>query len=354
MTVCTRDMFPMIPIAIIGAGYWGPKLVRNFMESSSFHLRWLCDLSRSRAEQVLGSYTNVQVSTNYAEVLADPSVQAIAVATPAGSHLDIALAALRAGKHVLIEKPMAATYEAGKRLVHEAEHRGLTLMCDHTYCYTPAVHHVRELLQSGDLGEIQYLDMVRVLGLAQPDVDVIWDLAPHDLSILVHILPNGIKPVSISAVGSDPLDAGRCSVAYITVNLSNGTIAHIQVNWLYPIKVRTVIIGGSKRTIVWDDVSSMYRLSIFEHRTDVLSSVETDAELPRSLSIPSRPGEMIAPAIGEREALQGVVQEFARAIRTATPALTDGRHGLAVLRLLDAASRSLSRAGARIELKDRP
>jgi predicted dehydrogenase len=340
-----------IGIAVIGAGYWGPNLVRNFMGSPSFHLRWLCDLDRSRAEQVLGQYTNVRVCTDYVQILADPSVQAVAVATPAGSHLDIALAALRAGKHVLVEKPMAATYEAGKRLVGEAERRGLTLMCDHTYCYTPVVSRIRKLLHSGDLGEIQYLDAVRInLGLVQRDIDVLWDLAPHDLSILIHILPNGIKPVDISAVGIDPIGVGRCCVAYLNVNLSNGAIAHIHVNWLSPIKVRTVIIGGSKRTLVWDDVDSMYRLSIFDRRVDVASSDELDADLRRSLSISHRLGDMIAPAIEEREALQSVVAEFARAILTATPAMSDGRSGLAVLRLLEAASQSLNRAGARIEL----
>lgn len=166
-------------VAVVGAGYWGPNLVRNFQSSDQFRLRWLCDLNVDRARQVLGAYSTVQATGDYEAVLADPEVDAVAVATPAGTHLDVALAALRAGKHVLVEKPLAATYEDGLRLVNEAEDRGLTLMCDHTYCYTPAVARIRELVRSGELGEIHYVDSVRInLGLVQKDVDVLWDLAP--------------------------------------------------------------------------------------------------------------------------------------------------------------------------------
>lgn len=166
-------------VAVVGAGYWGPNLVRNFQSSPEFRLRWLCDLNVDRARQVLGGYSTVQATSDYAAVLADPAVDAVAVATPAGTHLDVVLAALRAGKHVLVEKPLAATYEDGLRLVKEAEERGLTLMCDHTYCYTPAVARIRDMVRSGELGEIQFVDSVRInLGLVQKDIDVLWDLAP--------------------------------------------------------------------------------------------------------------------------------------------------------------------------------
>lgn len=166
-------------VAVIGAGYWGPNLVRNFQSSPGFRLRWLCDLDVDRARKVLGGYSTVQATSDYAAVLADPAVDAVAVATPAGTHLDVALAALRAGKHVLVEKPLAATYEDGLKLVTEAEERGLTLMCDHTYCYTPAVARIRDMVRSGELGEIQFVDSVRInLGLVQKDIDVLWDLAP--------------------------------------------------------------------------------------------------------------------------------------------------------------------------------
>jgi len=249
-----------IGVAVIGAGYWGPNLVRNFQASPSFRLRWLCDLDVARAERVLGNYSTVKVTASLDEVLADPQTQAIAVATPAGTHLPVAMAALRAGKHVLVEKPLAATYDEGRQLVEEADERGLTLMCDHTFCYTPVVSRIRDLLHSGEIGDLLYLDSVRInLGLVQRDIDVIWDLAPHDLSVLDFVLPDGVVPVSVSAHGSDPIGAGRACIGYLSLQLSSGAIAHIHVNWLSPIKLRTVIIGGSKRTLVWDDLNPMHR-----------------------------------------------------------------------------------------------
>ena len=198
-------------VAVVGAGYWGPNLVRNFQSSPEFRLRWLCDLDVDRAQRVLGGYSTVQATDDYAAVLADPSVHAVAVATPAGTHLDVALAALRAGKHVLVEKPLAATYADGVRLVAEAEERGLTLMCDHTYCYTPAVSAIHNMVRSGELGEIHFVDSVRInLGLVQKDIDVMWDLAPHDLSILDFILPENVVPVAVAAHGADQI--GRAHV----------------------------------------------------------------------------------------------------------------------------------------------
>jgi predicted dehydrogenase len=336
-----------IGVAVIGAGYWGPNLVRNFQNSSSFHLRWLCDLDRSRAERVVGKYSTVQVSVDLDQVLADPDVDAVAIATPAGTHMQVALATLRAGKHVLVEKPLAVTVGEAEQLVREAESRGLTLMCDHTFCYTPVVSQIRDLIHSGDLGDIMYVDSIRInLGLVQRDIDVVWDLAPHDLSILDFILPNGVQPVSISAVGRDPIGAGHSCLAYLTLNLSNGAIAHINVNWLSPVKVRSFVIGGSKRTLVWDDMNPMYRLGVFDRGVDITSAQELGLEEKRSRLISYRSGDMIAPALQEREALQSMVEEYANAIRTGTPPSTDGRSGLRILRILEAASASLAENGA--------
>jgi predicted dehydrogenase len=340
-----------IGVAVVGAGYWGPNLVRNFQGSGSFRLHWLCDLDRGRAERVLGGYSTVGVTDDLSEVLADERVRAIAIATPAGTHLDVAMAALRAGKHVLVEKPLAATYADGRRLVDEAAGRGLTLMCDHTYCYTPAVLRIRELVHSGELGELQFLDSVRInLGLVQRDIDVMWDLAPHDLSILDFVLPDGVRPVAVSAHGADTIGAGRCCVAYLTLRLNTGGIAHIHVNWLSPIKVRTTIIGGSKRTLVWDDLNPTQRLAVFDRGVDVAGPDELGAEERRQMLVSYRSGDMVAPALTEREALRTMVEEYATAIRTGRPALTDGRSGLRVLAILEAASRSLAEGGATIEL----
>jgi predicted dehydrogenase len=338
-----------IGVAVVGAGYWGPNLVRNFQAVPGFRLRWLCDLDVERAQKVLGGYSTVQVSADLDEVLADPEVQAVAIATPAGTHLPIAMMALRAGKHVLVEKPLAATYDEGRELVDEAERRGLTLMCDHTYCYTPAVLRIRELLASGELGELHFLDSVRInLGLVQRDIDVVWDLAPHDLSILDFVLPPGVAPISVAAHGADGIGAGRACVAYLTLELNTDAIAHIHVNWLSPVKIRTAIFGGSKKTLVWDDLNPSQRVAIYDRGVDV---AEND-EQRRDLLISYRSGDMVAPALNEREALRTMVEEYARAITTGEPALTDGRAGLRVLEILQAASRSLAEGGTTIKLDE--
>lgn len=341
-----------IGVAIVGAGYWGPNLVRNIQGSAEFDLRYVCDLDLARAQRALGRYSTVTATTDLAAALADPRVHAVAIATPAGTHLGVALAALRAGKHVLVEKPLSATYEQGSRLVAEARTRGLALMCDHTYCYTPAVTRIREALHSGELGELHYFDSVRInLGLVQRDIDVVWDLAPHDLSILDFVLPEGVSPVAVSAHGADPIGAGRSCVAYLALQLNTGAIAHIHVNWLSPIKVRTTIIGGSKRTLVWDDLNPTQRIGIYDRGVDVAAPDELGAEQRRDMLISYRSGDMVAPALQEREALGQMVANFAASIRTGTPSLTDGRAGLRVLEILEAASVSLAHHGAAVALK---
>ncbi|WP_051944459.1 Gfo/Idh/MocA family protein [Streptacidiphilus rugosus] len=339
-------------VAVVGAGYWGPNLVRNFQASDRFRLRRLCDLDLERARRVLGGYSTVQATDDLAEVLADPEIDAVAVATPAGTHLDVALAALRAGKHVLVEKPLAATYADGLRLVEEAEERGLTLMCDHTYCYTPAVARIRELVLGGELGELHYVDSVRInLGLVQKDVDVLWDLAPHDLSILDFILPEHVRPVAVAAHGADPIGAGQACIGYLTLQLSTGAIAHVHVNWLSPTKVRTTMVGGAKRTLVWDDLNPAQRIALFDRGVDLATPQEIGAEERRDMLVSYRTGDMVAPALTEREALRSMVEEFADAITTGRPPLTDGRAGLRVLDILEAASRSLAFHGAVVGLR---
>jgi predicted dehydrogenase len=341
-----------IGVAVIGAGYWGPNLVRNFQASPSFRLRFLCDLDIVRAQRALGGYSTVQATAELDRVLDDPAVRAVAIATPAGTHLDVAMSALRAGKHVLVEKPLAARYADGLRLVEEAERRGLILMCDHTYCYTPAVLRIREMLRSGELGELHYLDSVRInLGLVQRDIDVVWDLAPHDLSILDFVLPDNVRPLSVTATGADPIGAGRSCLAYLALRLAGGAIAHVHVNWLSPIKVRTTLIGGSKRTIVWDDLNPTQRLSVYDRGVDVAGPDELGTEQRREMLVSYRSGDMVAPAMPEREALRSMAEEFAAAIRTGRAPLTDGRSGLRVLEILEAASRSLAGGGASIPLE---
>jgi predicted dehydrogenase len=341
-----------IGLAVIGAGYWGPNLVRNAQATPGLRLEYLCDLDAERARTVLGEYSTVRVSSSLEEVLADPAVQAVAIATPAATHLPVAMAALEAGKHVLVEKPLAANFEDGRKLVEYAEGRGLTLMLDHTFCYTPAVQHLRELVRGGELGTIQYLDSVRInLGLVQPDVDVLWDLAPHDLSIFDAILPDDITVTEVAAHGSDPIGAGRSCVAHLTLRLTHGVMAHVHVNWLSPTKIRTMVIGGSSKTVVWDDLNPSQRLSIYDRGVDRSAPDELGAEKRAQTIVSYRVGDMVAPALGEKEALRGVMAEFAASITEKRPPLTDGRSGLRVLALLEAASESLNRGGIFVSVK---
>src|SRR4051812_12134655 len=326
---------PELGVAVVGAGYWGPNLLRNFQQSTDFRLHWLCDVQEDRARTVLGSYSTVRTTASLADVLADEAVACIAIATPAHSHHDVAMAAIEAGKHVLVEKPLASTFDEGQALVDAAAARGVVLMCDHTFCYTPAVAKIRELVHAGELGDLHYIDSVRInLGLVQRDVDVLWDLAPHDLSILDFILPSEARPMSVAAHGADPIGAGRSCVAYLTLQLSAGAIAHLHVNWLSPTKVRTTMIGGAKRTLIWDDLQPSQRISVFDRGVDLSAPDEIGADQRRDVLVSYRSGDMVAPALGEREALLGVVEEYASAIRSGRAPKTDGHAGLRVLEIL--------------------
>jgi predicted dehydrogenase len=336
-------------VAVVGAGYWGPNLIRNFRSSADWDLRAVCDLDTQRAEAVLGARSGVDVTSSLDNVLARDDIDAIAIATPARTHQGIALAALRADKHVLVEKPLADSVIHGSAMVSAAEERGLVLMADHTYCYTPAVLKIRELVEAGELGDILFVDSVRInLGLVQPDVDVFWDLAPHDLSILDFVLPGGLRPTGVAAHGADPLRAGKACVGYLTLPLPGGAIAHIHVNWLSPTKIRQMVIGGSRRTLVWDDLNPQQRLSVFDRGVDLAQqSIDTSDRATSTISY--RLGDTWAPALPEREALGVMVGEFAASIREGRPSRTDGAAGLRVLSVLEAASTSLAHGGALVQ-----
>jgi predicted dehydrogenase len=331
---------------VIGAGYWGPNLVRNFRGSPHWDLVAVCDLDQSRARKVIGPRSTVDVETSVGAVLARTDIDAVAIATPARTHAPIALAALEAGKHVLVEKPLADTPEAAATMVRAAAEAERVLMIDHTYCYTPAVQYIRKVLEDGVLGDILYIDSVRInLGLVQPDVDVFWDLAPHDLSILDFILPDALRPRSVSATGSDPLRAGKACIGYLSMPLASGGIVHVNVNWLSPTKIRQMVIGGSRRTLVWDDLQPQQRVAVFDRGVD-LSTQAQDAEHREIATVSYRLGDITVPALPEREALSGMVAEFAAAISGRRPPLTDGSAGLRVLSVLQAATCSLRNGGA--------
>jgi predicted dehydrogenase len=346
-------MTASIGMAVVGAGYWGPNLVRNAMATPSLRLRWLCDLDEDRARRVLGPYSTVATTDSFDAILSDPEVQAVAIATPAASHFPLAMAALDAGKHVLVEKPLTSALGDGKKLVQAAEDRDLVLMCDHTYCYTSAVKELQRLVHGGELGDVQFVDSVRInLGLVQPDVDVLWDLAPHDISILDYLLPPGVSVVAVAAHGADPIGHGMACVAYLTLRLSSGAMAHVHVNWLSPVKIRTMVIGGSQRTVVWDDMNPSQRLSIYDRGVERRGSDELGADDRKQVRISYRTGDMVAPALREQEALRSMLAEFAASITEGRPAATDGAAGLRVMRVLEAAARSLRLEGAFVTVGD--
>jgi predicted dehydrogenase len=340
-----------LSVAVVGAGYWGPNLARNFATSPEWRLAAICDLDGERAESLAAQVGGVDVHTDLTELLARKDIDAVAVATPARTHHAIVLAALMAGKHVLVEKPLADSREHAVEMVRAAETRGLTLMADHTYCYTPAVLKIRELIADGALGDLLFIDSVRInLGLVQPDVDVFWDLAPHDLSIIDFILPGGLRPTEVSAQGADPLGAGKSCIGYLTVPLENGAIAHVHVNWLSPTKIRSMVIGGTKRTLVWDDLNPQQRISVYDRGVD-LAQQTVDGSDRAAATVSYRLGDTWSPALPEHEALGAMTWEFAASIREGRVARTDGLAGIRVLSVLEAATRSLAAGGSRIDVE---
>ncbi|WP_425956186.1 Gfo/Idh/MocA family protein [Xylanimonas sp. McL0601] len=331
--------------AVIGAGYWGPNLARNFAASEQWELAAVCDLDEARAAKVARAAGGADVETSVDTLLARDDVDAVAIATPARTHHPLVMAALRAGKHVVVEKPIADSAEAAREMVAEAAAGGLVLMTDHTFCYTPAVLKIRELVESGELGEILYVDSVRInLGLVQPDVDVFWDLAPHDLSILDFILPGGLRPASVAAHGADPLGAGKACVGHLYLPLPGGAVAHVNVNWLSPTKIRSFTVGGSKKTLVWDDLNPQQRLSVYDRGVDLRTQAADSLERKQA-TVSYRLGDTWSPALKEQEALGAMVGELATAIHEDRAPVTDGAAGLRVLSILEAASRSLEVGG---------
>lgn len=335
----------MIGIGIVGYGYWGPNLVRNFMESPGSMVVGVCDLRSARLSELQGRYPSVKTTSDYRELLKDPAIDAIAVATPVSSHFDLAMEALEANKHVLVEKPLAANSEQALRLIEQAARRNRVLMVDHTFVYTGAVRKIGEMVAANELGEIYYYDSVRVnLGLFQHDVNVIWDLAVHDLSILDFVLPS--RPVAISATGISHIQGQPENVAYMTLFFANQQIAHLHVNWLAPVKVRRTLIGGSEKMIVYDDIEPSEKIKIYDKGVKVSQSPEAVYDLLVSY----RSGDMWAPRLDTTEALKTEALHFIDCINNGKRPETDGHTGLRIVRLLEAAEASLHARGQLVEL----
>lgn len=335
----------MIGIAVIGYGYWGPNLVRNFALVDGAQVVAVVDQRPERRATVEKLYPTVTTYADPADMLANPDVDAVVIATPVSTHFDLSMQALEAGKHVMVEKPMTSTVAEGEKLVAEAASRNLTLMVDHTFIYTSAVRKIHELVSGGQLGELYYYDSVRVnLGLFQHDVSVLWDLAVHDLSIMDFLL--GQTPTRVAATGIAHVEGQPVNMAYLTCFFENTTIAHFHVNWLAPVKVRQTLICGSERMVVFDDLEASEKVKVYD-KGIVLGDPDQVGFEPR---VGYRTGDMWAPRLDVTEALQVEAEHFVDCINTGSTPQSDGEAGLRIVRILEAATTSLDLQGAPVEI----
>ncbi len=335
----------MITIGVIGYGYWGPNLVRNFMETPGARVGMVADLRPGRLASIQTRYPTVEVTTDPRALITSPAIDAVVVATPVSTHFDLALAAIEAGKHVLVEKPLASSADQASRLIDAAARRHRVLMVDHTFVYTSAVQKIRDLVGAGELGDVYYYDSVRInLGLFQHDVNVLWDLAVHDLSIMDFVL--GQQPAAVSATGLAHVPGEPENIAYMTMFFDGRLIGHVHANWLAPVKVRQTLIGGSRRMIVFDDLDASEKIKVYDRGISVNPSPENIYQM----LVGYRAGDMWAPQLAVGEALAVEARHFVECIERPAAPTTDGHAGLRVVRLLEAATQSMQRRGAVIEL----
>jgi predicted dehydrogenase len=330
----------MINIGIVGYGYWGPNLVRNFAETKGAKVAAVSDLDPAKLATVQRRFPGVKTTTDFRELLRDPGVDAIAIATPVNTHYELGLATLRAGKHLWLEKPMCETADQARQLVDEAQRRGLTLIVDHTFIYTGAVAKMAELIKAGELGRIYYYDSIRVnLGLFQRDVSVVSDLAVHDFSILDHLIDE--RPVAVSASGMNHFPGTQENLAYVTLFYESGTIAHVNVSWLAPVKVRQILVGGSKKMITYDDLEPSEKIKVYDKGV----SFTDDPQKIHEMRVGYRTGDMWAPRLAVTEALGIEGAHFVDCIEQQKVPRTDGLLGLRVVELIEAANKSMRRKG---------
>jgi len=330
----------MVRLGVIGYGYWGPNLVRNFAELSGATVAAVADLDSQKLAIVQKRYPAVKTTTNFQDLLTDPSIHAIAIATPVSTHFELGMAALKAGKHLWLEKPMTESSLQARKLTEEAEKRGLVLIVDHTFIYTGSVRKMGELIKAGDLGRIYYYDSVRVnLGLFQRDVSVISDLAVHDFSILEYLLSE--HPTAVSASGINHFPGTPENLAFITLFYDSGTIAHTNVSWLAPVKVRQILVGGSKKMITYDDLEPSEKIKIYDKGV----SFTDDPKQIQEMRVGYRTGDMWAPKLDSSEALRVEGEHFVDCIQNRKTPLTDGRLGLRVVELIEAATSSMRGRG---------
>jgi predicted dehydrogenase len=332
----------MIRFGVIGYGYWGPNIVRNLQGLDSTSVEAVCDKNEAALSRVRKSYPAVKTCTDSSEILSSPSIDVVAVITPVWTHYELAKKALENGKHVFVEKPFTSNAKQAEELIELAARKNLTIMVDHTFLFTGAVRKITELTTSGALGDLYYYDSLRVnLGLFQHDVSVIWDLAPHDLSIMDHVIKG--DPEAVVATGEKHLN-GVEDVAFMTIYFPGSVIAHINVNWLSPVKIRTTLIGGQKKMLVWNDLVADEKIRVYD------KGVKIDSDGIRDALVSYRSGDMWAPKVEQLEALRVEMDYFADCITNNNTPFNDGHAGLRVVRMLEAAEKSIQKRGELIRL----
>jgi predicted dehydrogenase len=331
----------VLTAGVIGLGYWGPNLARNFAASQRTELRWLCDLDQSRLSALGSSYPHARTSSDSEELLSDADLDAVAIATPVSTHYEVAKRALLAGKHVLVEKPLAAHSDQAQELMELALDRDLVLFVDHVFLYSPSVQKMGEIYRSGEIGEIRFIDSVRInLGLIQNDVNVLWDLAPHDLSIIDFLLERA--PVSVVAVGESHVANGMVDVSYL--HLDYGDVkAAVHLNWLSPVKIRHFMVGGSKKSVLYNDLDRSESVKVYDRGVNV----DCESVNRRGLLVSYRSGDVLSPRLDSFEPLSQMVAHFADCIQNGETPISGGDQGLRVVRILEAADRSLAQGGER-------
>lgn len=325
----------MLKLGVIGYGYWGPNIVRNFASHKDCQIVAVCDKNPAVLARAIGAHTGVRVTTESNDIVLNPEIDAVAIVTPVSYHYELAKKALENGKHVFVEKPFTATSAQAEDLIDLADRKNLLIMVDHTFLFTGAVRKIKQLIDDGDLGRLYYYDSTRVnLGLFQHDVNVLWDLAPHDLAIMDYLL--GLEPELIVATGGAHLNQLE-NIAYLTVYFHDNVLAHINVNWLSPVKMRTTLVGGQKKMLVWNDLDLAEKVRVYDKGAEAKNESGVHAAL-----VSYRTGDMYAPKIEEREALTVETRYFLDCIQNGTKPFNDGHAGLRVVRILETAEQSLN------------
>jgi predicted dehydrogenase len=333
----------MLKVGVIGYGYWGTNIVRNFHRSIGARVEMVCDKNPKMLDRLRPVYADITTTTDYMDIINSTEIDAVAVVTPVWAHYELAKKALMNGKHVFVEKPFTCNVSQADELIELAETRGLQIMVDHTFLYTDSVRKIRQFIDNGTLGKLYYYDSTRVnLGLFQHDINVLWDLAPHDLSIMDYLIDAEVE--AISATGQKHLN-GHEDVAYLTVYFSNKVIAHINVNWLSPVKVRTTLIGGENKMLVWNDLEVDEKIRVYDKGVHIQNSNDV-----YNLLVSYRSGDMWAPKVDRTEALDEEVAHFVDCVSNGKTPKTDGHAGRRVIQMLEAATRSLQNRGEAVSL----